>query len=165
MRAQQNRKPKELTAKQTRFTILRARGYTKSAAYREAYNAVRMKPHTVAEEARRLCENPLISRTIAEHLKEARAQDIITTGQVLQGIIDDLEMAREEKNLTAVAALDRVLCQTLGMMRDTLVLSAEKSETDDELVARLSGGDEHKAKMLRTIIGKDTFETDDEKDD
>ena len=150
-------KTNQLTPKQTTFAILRARGYSKSAAYREAYNAVRMKPHTVAEEARRLSEHPLISRTTAQHLKEAHAQDIITTGQVLQGIIDDLEMAREEKNLTAVAALDRVLCQTLGMMRDTLVLSAEKSETDDELVARLSGGDPHKATMLRSIIGKDSF--------
>ena len=165
MKAQQKQKPKELTAKQLRFALLRARGYSKSGAYREAYNAVRMKPHTVAEEARRLSELPLVSRTISEHLKAANVQDIITTGQVLQGIIDDLEMAREEKNLTAVAALDRVLCQTLGMMRDTLVLSAEKSETDDELVARLSGGDAHKATMLRAIIGRDSFGTNDEKDD
>ena len=158
MKAQQNRKPKELTAKQAKFALLRARGYTKSAAYREAFNASRSKPHTVAEEARRLCDNPLISRTIDEYLKEARLEDITTTRQIMRGMLDDLETAREEKNMTAVAALNKTICQVYQMTSQRLVLSPEKSETDDELVARLSGGDPHKATMLRSIIGKDSFE-------
>ncbi len=157
MKAQQNRKPKELTAKQARFALLRARGYTKSGAYREAYGAVRMKPPSVAEEARRLCENPLVSLAIDEHLKAARIEDITTTQQILRGMLDDLETARDEKNMTAVAALNKTLCQVYGMTSQKLVLSPEKSETDDELIARLSGGDPHRAAMLRASIGKDSF--------
>ena len=157
MKAKQTPKPRELTAKQLRFALLRARGYSKSSAYREAYGAVRMKPHTVAEEARRLSENPLISRTIDEHLQAARLEDITTTRQIMRGMLDDLETAREEKNMTAVAALNKTICQVYQMTSTRLVLSPEKSETDDELIARLSQGDEHKATMLRSIIGKDSF--------
>ena len=44
-----------------------------------------------------------------------------------------------------------------GMTSQTLVLSREKLQTDEELVASLAQGDEHKAAMLRTVLGKDGF--------
>ena len=165
MKAKQTRKPRELTAKQARFALLRARGYTKSGAYREAYGAVRMNAHSVAEEARRLCEIPLISRTIDEHLKEARLEDITTTQQILRRMLDHQEMAREAGNLTALAALDKTLCQVFGMTSQKLVLSPEKSETDEQLIKRLAEGDPVKETHLRALIGRDSFGTDDQKDD
>ena len=67
-------------------------------------------------------------------------------------------------NSTAEAAFTLQLTKVTGMNRESVLVGAEKSETDDELVARLSGGDPHKATMLRSIIGRDTFAKDDEHD-
>ncbi len=158
----------QLTPKQAKFAILRARGYSKSAAYREAFNASRSKPHTVAEEARRLSNIPLVSRTIDEHLQASRLEDITTTRQIMRGMLDDLEEARDLKNMTAVAALNKTICQVYQMTSQRLVLSPEKSESDESLIARLSGGDPVLEKHLRAIIGRGTFgngEKDDEKDE
>ena len=158
-------KTDQLTPKQAKFAILRARGYSKSAAYREAFNASRSKPHTVAEEARRLSNIPLVSRTIDEHLQASRLEDITTTRQIMRGMLDDLEEARDLKNMTAVAAMNKTICQVYQMTSQRLVLSPEKSESDAELVTRLSGGDEHKAAMLRSIIGRDSFGNGDKEDE
>ncbi len=80
-------------------------------------------------------------------------------------LCEDREAAKADGNYTALAAFDRCLATVLAMTSSTLVVSAEKSETDEQLIARLSQGDEHKATMYRVLIGKDSFGTDDEKDD
>ncbi len=151
-------KPDGLTAKQREFARLVACGHTQADAYRRAYNVVRAKPETVARNASKLAHNTYVATRIRELLREARIEDILTVGEHMRGVLNDLEVARAQENMTAVAALDRVVAQILGMTSERFVLGAEKSESDDELVARLSGGDEHKAAMLRSIIGKDSFE-------
>ena len=154
-----------LTAKQAEFARLVACGHTQADAYRLAYDVKRAKPETVARNASKLMHNTYVSTRVRELLREARVFDIEAVGQAYQQLLDDMQTAREKGNDTALASYTKTKFQAQGMMRDHLVVSAEKSETDDELVARLSSGDPHKATMLRAILGRDTFAKDDEKDD
>ncbi len=150
-------KPDGLTAKQREFARLVACGHTQADAYRLAYDVKRAKPETVARNASKLAHNTYVATRIRELLREARIEDILTVGEHMRGVLNDLEVARAQQNRTAVAALDRVVAQILGMTSERVFVGAEKSETDDELIARLAGGDAHKATMLRAIIGKDSF--------
>ncbi len=143
--------------KEARFCALRACGHSQSDAYRIAWDCKRAKPESVHRMAHRVAQRVHVKSRIRDLLREARVNDIEAVGQAYQQLLEDMQTAREKGNDTALASYTKTKFQAQGMMRDHLVVSAEKSETDDELVARLSGGDPHKATMLRSIIGKDSF--------
>ncbi len=147
----------ELNGKEAEFARLVACGYSQSDAYRLSHDVKRIKPETVHQKASRLAGDSRIKKRCRELLREARVNDIEAVGQAYQQLLEDMQTAREKGNDTALASYTKTKFQAQGMMRDHLVVSAEKSESDDELVARLSGGDPHNATMLRSIIGKDSF--------
>ncbi len=153
-----------MTAKQREFARLVACGHTQADAYRLAYDVKRAKPETVARNASKLMHNTYIATEVRELRKAARVEDIISVGEHTAHILEDRLAAKADSNHTAVAAFDRTLATVLGMTNSTVLVAAEKSETDEQLIARLAQGDEKRAAMLRSIIGKDTF-GDDEKDD
>ncbi len=147
----------EMDPKEAKFCVLRASGHNQSDAYRNAWDCKRAKPESVHRMAHRIAQRVHVKSRIRELLREARVNDIEAVGQAYEQLLEDMQTAREKGNDTALASYTRTKFQAQGMMRDHLVVSAEKSESDDELVARLSGGDPHKATMLRSIIGKDSF--------
>ncbi len=151
------KKPDEMDPKEAKFCVLRASGHNQSDAYRIAWDCKRDKPESVHRMAHRIAQRVHVKSRIRELLREARVNDIEAVGQAYQQLLEDMQTAREKGNDTALASFTKTKFQAQGMMRDHLVVSAEKSESDDELVARLSGGDPHKATMLRSIIGKDSF--------
>ncbi len=151
------KKSDEMDPKEARFCVLRACGHSQSDAYRIAWDCKRAKPESVHRMAHRIAQRVHVKSRIRELLREARVNDIEAVGQAYQQLLEDMQTAREKGNDTALASYTKTKFQAQGMMRDHLVVSAEKSESDDELVARLSGGDPHKATMLRSIIGKDSF--------
>ena len=157
-------KPNGLTAKQREFARLVACGHTQAEAYRLAYDVKRAKPETVARNASKLMHNTYIATEVRELRKAARVEDIISVGEHTAHILEDREEAKADRNHTAIAAFDRTLATNLGMTSSTLVVSAEKSETDEQLIARLSQGDPVIEKHLRAIIGRDSF-SDGKKDD
>ncbi len=157
-------KPDEMNPKEAKFCVLRACGHSQSDAYRIAWGCKHAKPKSVHRMAHRIAQRVHVKSRIRDLLREARVFDIEAVGQAYQQLLDDMQTAREKGNDTALASYTKTKFQAQGMMRDHPVVSAEKSESDDVLVARLSGGDPHKATMLRSIIGKDTF-GDGEKDD
>ena len=101
-------------------------------------------------------------------MREARITDIETVGQAYEQLLEDMQAAREQGNATALSSFTKCKFSALGLSRSEHVLvSPEKSESDDALVARLAQGDEKKAALLRQLLGKDSFgngEKDDEKD-
>ncbi len=150
-------KPDGLTAKQREFARLVACGHTQADAYRRAYDVKRAKPETVARNASKLMHNTYVATRVRELLKQARVEDIVSVGEAVKFILEGRERAIMAGNSTAEAAFTLQLTKVTGMNRESVLVGAEKSESDDELVARLSGGDPHKATMLRSIIGKDSF--------
>ncbi len=158
-------KPDRLTAKQREFARLVACGHTQADSYRFAYDVKRAKPETVARNASKLMHNTYIATEVRELLREARVEDIISVGEHTAHILEDRLAAKADSNHTAVAAFDRTLATVLGMTNSTVLVAAEKSETDEQLIARLAQGDPVKETHLRALIGRDSFETDNEKDD
>ena len=155
----------ELNGKELEFARLLACGYSQSDAYRLSHDVRRQKPETVHQKASRLAAKPEIKARKRELLQAARIEDIETVGQAFETLLEDMQSARDAGNLTALASYTRTKFGALGMMKDHLVVSPEKSMTDEELIASLAQGDPHKAAMLRAIIGRDSFGTDDEKGD
>ena len=154
-----------LNGKEAEFARNLACGYSQSDAFRLAFDVRRQKPETVHQKASRLAAKPEIKARKRELLQAARVEDVETVGQAFETLLEDMEAARDAGNLTALAAYTRTKFGALGMLKDHLIVDPIKAETDEQLIARLSGGDEHLATMLRAIIGKDSFGSDDEKGD
>ena len=160
-------KPDEMDPKEAKFCVLRACGHSQSDAFRIAWGRTRAKPESIHRMAHRIAQRVHVKSRIRELLKQARVEDVLSVGEHMAHILEDREAAKADSNHTAVAAFDRTLATVLAMTSSTLVVSAEKSETDEQLIARLSGGDPVLEKHLRAIIGRDSFgngEKDDEKD-
>ena len=155
----------ELNGKQAEFCRLVASGHNASDSYRLSHDATRQRPTSVHVAACKLMAKPKIQQRVRELLREARVEDVCSVGEHMAHILEDREAAKADSNHTAVAAFDRTLATILGMTSNTLVLAAEKSETDEQLIARLAQGDPVKETHLRALIGRDSFETDNEKDD
>ncbi len=154
----------ELTPKQAEFCRLVACGHNASDAYRQSHDATRQRPTSVNVAACKLMAKAKIKQRVRELLRLARVEDVVSVGEHTLHLLEDREAAKADGNYTALAAFDRCLAQVLGMTANTVFVAAEKSESDDALVARLAQGDEKKAALLRQLLGKDSF-GDDEKDD
>ena len=147
-----------LTAKQERYASLLARGYTQSAAYREAYSANGMKDKSVYQEASRLARDPQITARVNELLEAAKISDVDDARRAFHDLLSDLENARRDRNWTAVSALTRLRLQFHGLLRDRVVYETpEQAMSDEELIASIAQGDERKADLLRQIVGCDGF--------
>ncbi len=155
----------ELTPKQAEFCRLVASGHNASDSYRQSHDATRQRPTSVHVAACKLMAKAKIKQRVRELLRLARVEDIVSVGEHTLHLLEDRLAAKADNNHTAVAANNRTLATILGMTSNTLVLAAEKSETDEQLIARLAQGDPVKETHLRALIGRDSFETDNEKDD
>ena len=147
----------ELKPKHAEAARLYACGLTQSDAYRQSHDTSRMKPESVRVAACKLFGRTNVKQRVRDLLEAAGIRDIETTGQAYRQLLEDMQAARDKGNDTALASYTKTKFQAQGIMRETVLVGAEKSETDDELIARLSGGDAHRATMLRAIIGKDSF--------
>ena len=132
-------------------------GQTKSDAYRLTHPTSRAKPEHINTAAWKFFNKAYVRHRVDEILRHSSVEDIITHGQVVIRILEGLERAVSNGNSTAEAAFTQQLGKAVGMFKDRVLVGPEKSETDEQLIARLSGGDPHKATMLRSIIGKDSF--------
>ncbi len=154
----------ELTPKQAEFCRLVACGLNASDSYRQSHDATRQRPTSVNVAASKLTAKATIKQRVRELRREARVEDIISVGEHTAHILEDRLAAKADSNHTAVAAFDRTLATILGMTNSTVLVAAEKSETDEQLIARLAQGDEKRATLLRALIGRDSFGNDDKDD-
>jgi len=154
----------ELNGKQAEFARLRACGYSQSDAFRLSHDVKRMKAETVHQKASRLAADSNVKARIRELLREARIEDIVSVGEAVKFILEGRERAIAAGNSTAEAAFTLQITKITGMNRESVLVGAEKSETDEQLIARLAQGDEKRAALLRELIGRDSF-GDGEKDD
>lgn len=146
-----------LTIKEAEFARLVACGHTQTDAIALVSNLKRAKPETIRNMGCKFMARPHVKARVRELLKAARIEDILTVGQHVRDILDHRNAAFADGNHTAVAAHDKTLAQILGMTSLRVVVDPEKSQSDEDLVASLAQGDEHKARMLRAVMGKDGF--------
>lgn len=142
-----------LTAKQEKFARGIAAGLNQSDAYRAAYSGSRMTPKQVWEEASKLRHKPKVSQRIEELLRVARIEDLTSVGKELRRTMDLQQEALSDRNHAAVASFQRQLNGAVGLADRRIVLSYERSLSDQELLERLSGGDPEKLAAARMLLG------------
>lgn len=151
------RKIHELTPQESNFCRLRARGYSQSDAYKEAFNKPRMKQQSIAEAASRLASKSQVSATMRELFASAKKSALLSHAEFLDRIMRDWDDARAAKNYTAAAGFARLCGQCIGSLSDTMRIEDGRL-SDDQLIDKLAGEDAGLATALRTRLkSRDTF--------
>ena len=86
-------------------------------------------------------------------MKAAKVQDIISVGQWGQMVLEGVEKARADDNMTAFFNGTRQLGQAVGALKDNVALTVEQRTSDAELIERLASDDPAKLAALQVILG------------
>ena len=135
-----------------------ARGLTQADAYRAAFNCPKLHHQKVAERASRLVRKPVVTARVRDLLRASRLIDLTSEGQWAAAVLTDIEGARANANYNAAMQGHRLVGSGLGMLHENLHITGESRLTDDELVARLAGGDARKVAALKYALGRDSFD-------
>jgi len=88
--------PRKLTVKQEAYKNNRIKGMGVSESYRAAgYNCKVMSDKAISVEANKLEKNPRISLAIKEKRQEAAERAIVTTEDVVKGLLKEAELTGE----------------------------------------------------------------------
>ncbi len=147
-----------LTPAQERFVGLLARGHSGRQAAKLAYPDANLSDSAYDDKASKLRKLPAVQTRLRSLLDAAKIEDIYTAGRWVADVLQDIEQAKVKQNWTAVASSRRMLGQALGVLKDHVVLSAEQTMSDADLVKHLAGDDPYKAKVLRECLGRPTFD-------
>ncbi len=147
-----------LTPAEERFVGLIARGYTQRQAAKEAFPSSKLSDSGFDKKASTLRKRPAIEGRLRALLSAARIEDLYSAGQWQADLLRFIEQAEKDRNWTAAASFMRMAGQALGVLKDRVVLSAEQTMSDADLVKHLAGDDPYKAKVLRECLGRPTFD-------
>ena len=142
---------------QARFCCLIAQGHSQHDAFAEAFPKSRAKGESVDTMASRLMGRVEIRSRIRELLKESKATDMDSQGEVYRDLCTALAKAEQAGNWTAYASLMRLRMHHLGMLQQHVSVSSYSAISDENLVERVSGGDPATAKVLWRILGAASF--------
>ncbi len=147
-----------LTAKESKIALYKAQGMTQSDAYRKAYNTYSQEPKTVWSEASKIFARPKVAARVRKLLDEANVQDIISVGRWAELVLDGVEQAKEDGNLTAFFNGTRQLGQWCGALKENVSLTMEAKTSDKALLEQWSK-DKDKLALAREMLGaEDTFD-------
>ena len=148
-----------LTPQEAQACVYRAQGWSQSDAYRRAFSKPQAKPKTINEKACRLFARPATQARVSELLRAAKVADIISVGEWGQMVLEGVEKARVDGNMTAFFNGTRQLGQAVGALKDNVALTVEQRTDDATLIDQLAAGDPVKLAALQTVLGaKDTFD-------
>jgi len=146
-----------LTPAQERFVGLLARGNSGRQAVKMAYPDANLSNSGYDEKAAKLKRLPAIQARLGSLVDAAKIEDIYNQGRWVTDVLADVERAIKRGNETAVASYRRMLGQALGVLKDRIVLSAEQSMSDADLLKALAGDDKGKIVVLQDVLGRATF--------
>lgn len=129
---------RKLSPKQEHFCQVYAESKSASVAYREAYNVENMKASSVHVNACKLLKDAKVALRVEEILgKQARAFEI-TRETLTEGYFEAIEIARAEKQATALTGAVTALGKLHGLITDR-VDHAHKHTLGDEFEAFIRG--------------------------
>ena len=126
---------------------------SQAQAWRQAFNRPRVKPQTAWTEASKVFSRPNVSQRVSELLKASKVQDIISVGEWGQMVLEGVEKARADDNMTAFFNGTRQLGQAVGALKDNVALTVEQRTDDDTLLEQLAGGDPATLAALQRLLG------------
>ena len=146
-------------AEEQQFATLLAKGYTQTDAFKEVFPRSKgWKPTSVNSKASTFANRVSVQERVRELLRAAKLSDIDSVTEWHGRVQADIEKARDDGAHASVMTGNRMIGQSLGAVQQNVVLDATSLMDDNAIIDRLAGGDEHKAAMLRAIIGADDFE-------
>ncbi len=148
-----DRQTGELTAQEAKACVYRAQGKSKSEAVRLAYERPPDDPDRLCEKASRLFGKPQMMARVAELLSAAKVQDLCSIGQWGQMVMDGIEKAWTDGNMTAYFNGTRQLGQSVGTLKDTMSMTIESRTDDDSLIDKMAGKDKAKLAVLKQLLG------------
>lgn len=150
-------KQKPIPEKKASFALYLAQGKTQILAFQLSHPNSEATLESQYEMASKLAKDPEVVERVAELAKSYTVGDIDTVGQHYLRILDDRQEAKDAGNMTAVAALDRLLAQCQGMTNEKFTLTPAAKMTDEELARSIAGDDEQVYQIIRRRIGNDGF--------
>ncbi len=148
-----------LTSKEAKIALYKAQGMTQSDAYRKAYKTYSQNPQTVWTEASKVFARPKVAARLRELLDAALAQDILSVGRWADIVLEGVEQARKDGNLTALFNGTRQLGQWCGALKDNVNMTVESRADDLVILEKLAGKDKAQLAALQRALGaKDTFD-------
>lgn len=116
----------DLTVKQENFCQGVAKGLTYSDAYRQAYNASKMKMETINRKAVELMSNGKVAARVEELKKRALKRYDLTVDDIVEELEDARKIARELGQSSAMVSASMGKAKLFGMIVD------KKARTDSE---------------------------------
>lgn len=108
----------ELTPKQEKFCLAYIETGNASEAYRQAYNAEKMKPETVNRNAKALLDNSKIATRLS-HLSAAHIErHNVTVDTIRTLLLEDRQFAREMETPAAAVTATMGLAKLYGLLTD-----------------------------------------------
>ena len=131
-----------LTEKQERFAALLADGMSNAEAYRMAYNAEGMKPHTIWSEACKLAQHPGVSARVDAILLEKRQRNSMASLKASDRVWKNVWRLAEGENVppSVQQAALALAAKMAGMLTDQVRVenvSADSKSIEQELLERL----------------------------
>lgn len=108
-----------LTAKQEKFCQGVAKGLSYSDAYREAYNAEKMKTETVNNSAFKLLKNGEITARVEELKKRALKRYDLTVDDIITELEEARELAKQTSQSATMVSASMGKAKLLGMVVDS----------------------------------------------
>ena len=146
-----------LTTIEEKFVACLATGYTRRQAAIEAHPQRKESVKAYDSWACRAMGRARVTRKLHALVAGKKVEDIYSPARWALDVLADVERAIERGNETAVNASRRMLAQSLGMLKDRVIVSGEHAMSDAELVTALSGTDKAKAATLSVVMGDGTF--------
>jgi len=109
---------KPLTPKQERFAQLYIELGNASEAYRQSYDASRMKPTTVNRKAKELLDNGKIAARIEELREQHRARHNVTVDSLTDDLDEDRAFARAKGSPAAAVSATLGKAKLHGLLKD-----------------------------------------------
>ena len=121
-----------MTPKQEKFARLYIELGNASEAYRQSYNAARMKPATVNRAAKQLIDNPKIAARLEELRTEHQRRHEVTVDSLTMDLEEDRQLAREMGQAAAAVGATLGKAKLHGLLKG-------KQETPGTLVIKWEG--------------------------
>lgn len=107
-----------LTPKQETFCLAYIEIGNASEAYRQAYNAMNMKPETISVKASELIKNGKVAVRINELQTTHRERHNVTVDTITDMLVEDRSLARENGQGGAAVSASMGLAKLLGYLKD-----------------------------------------------
>ena len=147
-----------LTAQEARAALLNVCGYSQTAAVEEVYQRGAGSRDALTRRASKLFAQPRVRARVTKLVMDAKLESMMSPGQWFDGIRTDLDNAREAMNFNAVANLNRLIGQALGVLQNNISMTIEQRGSDTDLIAAVSKDGTLQAGLVKALGAADGFE-------